>query len=101
MDQVAVVARHTPADSEVDVVELAKAATVSSCAGRVAASTGLEPEPVEEAVERPDRCSVSGVFDDEGRYRLRAVLDPDDGAVVDAALREAHDALFHAGDGTR
>ena len=98
VDQAAVVARHTPADCEVDVVEFARAATVSQLR-RTLRSYQFEPEPVEVMVERPDPCFVSGVFDEEGRYRLRAVLDPDDGAVVDAALREAHDALFHAGDG--
>ena len=40
---------------------------------------------------------VSGWFDDDGRYHLSAELDPDHGRVVDAALGEARDALFGAG----
>ncbi len=38
-------------------------------------------------------------FDGDGRYRLRAVLDADEGAIVRQALQEAHDALFHTSDG--
>ncbi|HEY8093600.1 MAG TPA: DUF222 domain-containing protein, partial [Acidimicrobiales bacterium] len=96
IDQVAVVARHTPPDVEVDVVELARSATVSQLQ-RTLRRYRFEDETTD-VVDRPDPCFVSGVFDDMGRYRLRAVLEADDGAVVDAALREARDALFQAGD---
>ena len=41
--------------------------------------------------------SLAGWFDDDGRYRLRAELDADHGRIVDAALSEARDALFHHG----
>jgi hypothetical protein len=40
---------------------------------------------------------LAGWFDDDGRYHLRGELDPDHGRVVDAALTEARDALFRAG----
>ena len=36
-------------------------------------------------------------FDDDGRYHLRGELDADHGRVVDAALHQARDTLFHAG----
>ena len=35
--------------------------------------------------------------DDDGRFRLRGDLDADHGRLVDAALHEARDRLFHAG----
>ena len=41
--------------------------------------------------------SVVSWFDDDGRYHLRGELDADRGRIVDAALTEARDALFHAG----
>ncbi len=96
IDQVAVVARHTPPDVEVDVVEFARSATVSQLQRTLRRYRFEDETP--DVVDRPDPCFVSAVFDDAGRYRLRAVLEADDGAVVDAALREAHDALFQAGD---
>lgn len=47
------------------------------------------------ALAEPDPCFLTGWFDDRGRYRLRALLEANEGAIVDAALREARDALFH------
>ena len=38
-------------------------------------------------------------FDADGRYRLRAVMDADEGAIVRQALQEAHDALFRGNEG--
>ena len=38
-------------------------------------------------------------FDGDGRYRLRAVLDADEGALVRQALQEAHDAVFRRSEG--
>ncbi len=40
---------------------------------------------------------MAGWFDDDGRYHLRGELDADHGRIVDAALAEARDALFQAG----
>ena len=97
IDQVAVLARYTPPEVEASVVELARSATVSQLQ-RTLRSYRFEEAEAPDTAGKPDPCFVSGMFDDEGRYRLRAVLDADDGAVVDAALREAHDALFQAGD---
>ena len=41
--------------------------------------------------------SLACWFDDDGRYRLRGELDADHGRIIDSALTEARDALFHAG----
>jgi len=97
VDQVAVVARHTPADHDMSVTEFAKLATVSQLQrslGSYAFTPSVPVEPTAPA-EESDATYVSARFDDDGRYQLRAVLEADDGAVVDAALREAKDALFH------
>ena len=69
VDQVAVVARHTPAAHEASVAEFAQAATVSQLR-RTLRSYRFEdedPDPREEC----DRTHVTGGFDDSGRYRLR------------------------------
>ena len=97
VDQVAVVARHTPPAFDTAVAGFARHATVVQLR-RAVRRYHFEDAP-STSIERPPSCSLSSGFVEDGRYRLRAVLDPDDGAVVDAALREAHDRLFHDGDG--
>ena len=95
VDQVAVVAHHTPAAFEAEVADFARAATVSQLR-RTLRSYSFEETDLD-AVERPDPTHVTGLFDDTGHYRLHALLDADDGAIIDAALREARDALFRDG----
>jgi hypothetical protein len=73
--------------------EVATVATVAQLRVMVrAARPAPKPGPVDEPAE-----VVAGWFDDDGRYRLRGELDADHGRIVDAALAEARDALFHAG----
>ena len=96
VDQVAVVARHTPAGFEAAVAGFARSATVAQL--RRALSRYRFADDGATLSGQPEHCHVSSGFDDHGRYRLRAVLDADDGAIVDAALREAHDRLFHDGE---
>jgi hypothetical protein len=55
--------------------------------------------PEESFAPPPVSCAVASGFGDDGRYRLRALLDAEDGALLDAALPEAHDRLFHDADG--
>ncbi len=97
VDQAAVVGRHTPVDYETDVVAFAKVATVSQLR-RTLRRYSFQAPADDEAVDLAERTGVSSWYDNHGRYRLRAVLDADDGAIVDAALREAKEALFQAGD---
>jgi hypothetical protein len=73
--------------------EVATAATVAQLRVMVrAARPAPKPDPVAEPTEM-----LAGWFDDDGRYHLRGELDADHGRIVDAALSEARDALFHAG----
>ena len=93
VDQVTVVARHTPPEHDEDVAALARLATVSQLR-RSLRGYQFEAPAAAPAVVEPDPCFLTGWFDDRGRYRLRALLEADEGAIVDAALREARDALF-------
>src|SRR5262245_60438058 len=97
VDQAAVVARHTPAAFDAAVAGFARHATVVQLR-RALRRYHFEDAP-STSVEQAPSSSVTSGFGDDGRYRLRAVLEPDDGAIVDAALREAHDRLFHDGEG--
>jgi hypothetical protein len=53
----------------------------------------FDPPATSDAVARGETLSLS--HSDDGRWRLRGELDADHGAILDAALREAHDAIFH------
>lgn len=104
VDQVAVVARHTPAHNDAEVCALARVSTVSQLATalskyvRVEPKHDPEPEPEPEPVTGADpRDQLSAAFDDLGRYHLHLECNAIDGAIVDKALAEARDALFQAG----
>jgi hypothetical protein len=96
MDQVAVVAAHTPTRYEGAVAAFARSATVSQLR-RTLRHHHFGVDPPEEQGREPNGLTQG--FDSDGRYRLRAVLDADDGAIVRQALQEAHDALFRTNDG--
>ena len=96
LDQVAVVAAHTPARYEGAVAAFARSATVSQLR-RTLRHHHFGVDPPEAPGREPNGLTQG--FDGDGRYRLRAVLDADEGAIVRQALQEAHDALFRAGDG--
>ena len=96
LDQVAVVAAHTPARYEAAVAGFARSATVSQLR-RTLRHHHFGVDPPEVPGREPNGLTQG--FDGDGRYRLRAVLDADEGAIVRQALAEAHDALFRAGDG--
>ena len=72
--------------------EVATAATVAQLRVMVRAA---RPAPQTRSTSRTE--SLAGWFDDDGRYHLRGELDPDHGRIIDAALTEARDALFQAG----
>jgi hypothetical protein len=94
VDQAAI-ATKAPAHLDEHFAEVATAATVAQLRVMVRAArpAAAAPAPVDEEPAE----SLTAWFDDDGRYHLRAELDPDHGRIVDAALSEARDALFHAG----
>ena len=73
----------------------AEVATVSTVAQLRVMVRAARPAPAASSDEPTE--SLAGWFDDDGRYRLRGELDADHGRIVDAALCEARDALFRAG----
>jgi hypothetical protein len=125
VDQVAVVARHAPSHVEASVAELAVSASVpqlSRVLSRYAFDppTGEEPDPEAtgepgrdgESAAEPGAASTEPPLDDggraaapaelsmttrEGRFELRFSAPADAGALVQAAVAEAKDALFAAG----
>jgi prepilin-type processing-associated H-X9-DG protein len=89
----AAIATKAPAHLDMWFAEVATVATVAQLRVMArAARPAPKPAPTDEPVE-----VVAGWFDDDGRYRLQAELDSDHGRIVDAALTEARDALFHDG----
>jgi hypothetical protein len=97
LDQVTV-ATKAPAYLDADFAQLAEVCTVPQLrlAVRAARPAPATPPPVDDRGNGSSEL-VQGWFDDDGRYRLRADLDPDRGRIVDAALAEARDSLFHTG----
>ncbi len=101
VDQVVTVAKFTPSHNDAEVCQLARSASVSqlrNALSRYVHHIGPEAEqaaPVGPAGDSRDHLS-SG-FADDGRYVMHVGAPADQGAVIDQALREARDALFHAG----
>ena len=101
-DQVAVIVRHAPTHNDAEVATLARSATVSQLKRTLGRSTfataKAECEPEPEEARR-----VSFGFEDDGSWRLSAVLPPDEGALVERAMSVARQRLFgddDHGDGT-
>ena len=117
LDQAAVVARHTPAAFDEAVAEFAQHATVTQLQRSVTRYDftlqpdtvddrgrglpgELQPEqhdpesgPVTPAPVEPAHLSMG--LDAEGRFRLRYDAPAEVGALIEAALTEAKDHLFH------
>ena len=97
VDQVAVVARHTPTAYDAEVAGFAQAATVSQLRRTLRTyPSGPRPRTRTRWSARTRPRSAAGTTT-PGAGGCAPRLEPDDGAIVDAALREARDALFHAG----
>ncbi len=115
LDQVAPIAAKAPGWADAQLCEFARLATVTQLR-RVLRSYDFEPDPTDDTTPddaTPDAAvpdaptpagdrgavvdpveSVSMWHLDDGRWELRGELDAEHGAIVDAALREAQDALF-------
>ncbi len=98
-DQVGVIVRHTPVHNDAEVATLARSTTVPQLRRAVARLAFAEPEPDEGRVdaqpEEPRRVSFG--FDDDGCWRLSALLPPDEGALVERALSVGRQRLFADG----
>ncbi len=97
LDQVVPIATRAPRWADAELCEFAKLATVTQLR-RVLRSYDFAPDPTDDQPAGHERRepveSLSLWHLDDGRWELRGDLDADHGAVLDAALREAHDALF-------
>jgi hypothetical protein len=108
-DQAHVVARRVPAALEAEVSALAPRLTVGQLERSVAHLPPIaDPRPGDGADAAPpgdagtthdvspfpERREVAFGFDDDGTWRLRAVLPPDEGALVARALERARDQAF-------
>ena len=122
-DQVAVISRETPAEFDETVCELAKSSTVpqlqsvlrsypwhkstkpaktdkpaeESNDGQVQPETGTKPEPAPTPDPEPED-RVYTRHDENSRFHLHAELGSLEGAEIEAALNEAKDALYRAGN---
>ncbi len=101
-DQVAVVVRHAPSSTDAEVAELARHATVSQLkrtlgSYRFAEEPKAEANPDQPAAEHhEEQRRVSFGYDDDGLWRMSAVLPADEGALCERALTEARDLLYRA-----
>jgi hypothetical protein len=122
LDQMAVIAKLAAPHHDAEVAVLARSASVPQLrrvlsryreapvpAPQREPEAEVEPEPEASTEPTPTSCAVTAPtsaptercsyhWDDDGRFHLHAELGVETGAVVEQALREAHDALFRAGD---
>ena len=107
LDQVALAVK-APAYTDADICSLAKLLTVKQLSMVIRkypftsdeengpdAASAIEPEPDTAQVAA---SMVSIGPDSDGIGQVRASLAPDDYRIFETAMREARDALFHAGD---
>ena len=103
VDQVAIVAKYTPAHNDAEVCQLAKSATVNqlrSVMSRYVHTVGPKPEPEPEPVVPgggDPRTYLWTGFDEHSRFAMHLNAPADQGAVISQAIAEARDAMFLAG----
>jgi len=111
-DQVAVICRSTPGRNDVEAADLGRVATVAQLKrtlSRYAFDEPVRPPEPERATPEPEPDAqpepapeearrVSFGFDDDGSWRLSAVLPTDEGALVERALTVARQRLFGDAD---
>ena len=98
LDQATIVAQHVPTEFSAGGAELAEKMTVTQLRRTLSKycfhDTG---KPQEEPVPLPERPELS-MTSHGRRFRLHFETTPDQGALVEQAIREAKDALFTAGN---
>ena len=98
------ICRHVPAHNDAEAAELAASAAVAQLRrvlGRYAFAPAPVPDDDVEAQPEPDAQPeqprrVAFGFDDDGTWRCSALLPPDEGAVVEAALAAARQTWSRA-----
>ena len=99
LDQADAICSRIPAEVELEVLEVAEYLSVAQLR-RVLARYSFDPTgvalPHEPEPRRPQLGSLS-MYSADGRFRLNVETDAVVGAVIEAAIREAKDALFSAG----
>lgn len=98
LDQAAIVAQHVPAAFSAGGAELAEKMTVPQLRRILSRYSFQEVGlPLGEPVSLPERPELT--ISNHGRqFRLHFETTPDQGALVEQAIREAKDALFTAGN---
>ncbi len=102
-DQVDAVARFVPARNDAEAAELAHNATVSQLTS-VLGSYPFQDDDTVPPKPEPARREVNFGHGEDRAWKLRALLEPDEGALLERALVSARDELFAAlrgeGDGS-
>lgn len=106
-DQTSVICRHVDAAHDAEVMEFARYCTVNQLRRVLPSVAAPEPEEADtgepggdEEGTLPDHGDVAGRrevsfgYGDDGRWWLRGLLPPEEGAVVEKALEQARAALF-------
>ncbi len=106
VDQVIAVAKHTPAHNDAEVASFAKVATVTQLRSTLSrysfASADADTAHSSETrtVVAADEVAAKGtvaIYHDGHRFGMRVDAPGDDGALIEQAMKEAKDALFHTG----
>jgi hypothetical protein len=102
-DQVAAVVKHVPAHNDAEVCVPAKSATVAQLRHVLSTyvyDTAPEPDPVPISADGSGdpRDGVSMSFNDPGRFSMYVHAPSHHGELIEHAVKEARDTLFHAGN---
>ena len=95
-DQARVISQHTNAANDAPVAELAPMCTVSQLRHALRTIPVAEPDPEPEPELEPaaPRREVSFGYGEDGWFRSRICLRPEEGAIFEKALTRARDAEF-------
>ena len=98
VDQVITVAKHAPARNDAEVASFAKVATVTQLRSTLSRYTFTDPD-TDQSSDAAATSARGGaaIFHGGQRFKMTVDAPADDGALIEQALKEAKDALFHTG----